>query len=289
MALRNNPAAATPLTDPMLPRVACVSAVRQEIAEVATLDLVLEGEQAVELTPFAPGQFNMLTVFGVGEVAISFSGAASDQSRLVHTIRAVGPVSAALTKLEPGAAVGLRGPFGVGWPMVEADGQDVVILAGGLGLAPLRPAIYHLLANRERYGRIALLYGTREPEQILYRKELEAWRRSLDIEVDVTVDHSDTSWHGNVGVVTKLIKRASFDSMHAIALVCGPEVMMRFSVMALHEVGMHDEAIYLSMERNMKCAIGFCGHCQWGPTFMCKDGPVFRHDRIRHLTPLKEF
>jgi NAD(P)H-flavin reductase len=289
MALRNNPLAAGPLADPMLPRVARVAAIRQEIPEVATLDLVLEGGQAVGHTPFAPGQFNMLTVFGVGESAISFSGAASDQSRLVHTIRAVGPVSAALTRLEAGAAVGLRGPFGVGWPMAEADGQDVVIVTGGLGLAPLRPAIYHLIANRERYGRIALLYGTREPDQILYREELEAWRRDFDIAVDVTVDHAAPNWRGNVGVVTKLIGRARFDPPHAIALVCGPEVMMRFSVMALHEAGIPDQAIYLSMERNMKCAIGLCGHCQWGPTFMCKDGPVFRHDRIRHLLPLKEF
>ncbi len=273
----------------MLPRVARVAAIRQEIGEVATLDLVLEGEAASELTPFTPGQFNMLTAFGVGESAISFSGDANDQSRLVHTIRAVGPVSAALTRVRPGDVLGLRGPFGVGWPMAEADGQDVVVLAGGLGLAPLRPAIYHLLANRERYGRIALLYGTRSPDQILYREELEQWRRRLDIEVDVTVDHADPSWHGNVGVVTKLIVRASFDPMNSIALVCGPEVMMRFSVMALLEAEMPDEGIYLSMERNMKCAIGLCGHCQWGPTFICKDGPVFRHDRIRHLLPLKEF
>lgn len=275
--------------DPMLPRIARVAAIRQEVAEVATLDLVLEGDQGADLAPFTPGQFNMLTAFGVGEAAISFSGDAREQSRLVHTIRAVGPVSTALTKLQPGASLGLRGPFGTGWPMPEADGQDVVVLAGGLGLAPLRPAIYHLLANRERYGRIALLYGTREPSQILYREELAEWRRSLDIEVDVTVDHADGHWRGNVGVVTGLIKRASFDPMHAIALVCGPEIMMRFCATALHRAGMPDEAIYLSMERGMKCAIGFCGHCQWGPTFMCKDGPVYRHDRIRHLLPLKEF
>jgi NAD(P)H-flavin reductase len=288
MALRNSPVPAGPLADPMLPRVARVAAVRREIAKVATLDLVLESEQAAGLSPFTPGQFNMLTVFGVGESAISFSGDAADQGRLVHTIRAVGPVSAALTRLQPGAAVGLRGPFGVGWPMAEADGQDVVIVAGGLGLAPLRPAIYHLLANRERYGRIALLYGARSPSQILYREELEEWRRSLDIEVHVTVDHADPAWRGVVGVVTKLIARARFDPLHSVAFLCGPEVMMRFSIMALREARMPDEVIYLSMERNMKCAVGLCGHCQWGPAFICKDGPVFRHDRIKHLLPVKE-
>jgi NAD(P)H-flavin reductase len=287
MALQNSAGVAESLADPMLPRIARVAAVRQEIPEVATLDLIPDGDGA-GFEPFAPGQFNMLTVFGVGESAISVSGDAADQGRLIHTIRAVGAVSNALTRLRPGDALGVRGPFGVGWPMAEADGQDVVIVAGGLGLAPLRPAIYHLLAHRERFGRIALLYGTRSPEQILFRDELETWRRRLDVDVDVTVDHAEPSWRGNVGVVTRLISRASFDPLSSIAFVCGPEVMMRFSIMTLREAEMPDEAIYLSMERNMKCAIGLCGHCQFGPTFICKDGPVFRHDKIRHLLPVKE-
>jgi NAD(P)H-flavin reductase len=286
-ALRNSPLAVEPDADPMVPRVARVAAIRQEIPDVATLDLVPDGD-AAGLAPFVPGQFNMLTVFGVGESAISVSGDTADRNRLVHTIRAVGPVSAALTRLQPGDALGLRGPFGAGWPMAEADGQDVVVVAGGLGLAPLRPAIYHLLAHRERFGRIALLYGTRSPDQILFREELETWRRGLDIEVGVTVDHADSSWRGHVGVVTRLISRANFDPLSSIAFVCGPEVMMRFSIMALHEAEMPDAAIHLSMERNMKCAIGLCGHCQFGPAFICKDGPVFRHDKIRHLLQVKE-
>ncbi len=273
----------------MVPRIARVCAIRQDVPEVFTLDIALENPDAMGAEPFAPGQFNMLTVFGVGEVPISFSGAASDQGCLVHTVRAVGPVSAALTKLRPGDAIGLRGPFGAGWPMREAAGQDVVIVAGGLGLAPLRPALYHLLAERERYGRIAILYGTRAPGQILFREELRAWRQRGDIEVEITVDHADLDWRGHVGVVTKLISRASFDPFHSIALVCGPEIMMRFSIAALSHAEIASEAIYLSMERNMKCAIGLCGHCQFGPVFVCKDGPVFRYDRIAHLLALKEF
>jgi NAD(P)H-flavin reductase len=259
--------------------------VRQDLVDVFTLTIELEN---AEVPPFAPGQFNMLQVFGVGEVPISFSGDPAEQGYLVHTIRAVGPASKALTRLELGDVLGLRGPFGVGWPMAEAAGQDVVIVAGGLGLAPLRPALCQLLAQRERYGRIVLLYGTRSPEQILFVGELEEWRRRLDMDVAITVDHADTNWRGHVGVVPALIPRAKFDPLHAIALVCGPEVMMRFSIMALKDAGLGDDAIWLSMERNMKCAIGFCGHCQLGPVFVCKDGPVFRYDRIRQLLTVKE-
>jgi NAD(P)H-flavin reductase len=274
-----------PSADPMAPHIARVLSVRQDLADVFTLEMALVSGG---VTPFAPGQFNMLQIFGVGEVPISFSGDPAQQDFLVHTIRAVGPVSKALTELEPGDLLGLRGPFGVGWPMAEAVGQDVVIVAGGLGLAPLRPALCQFLAQRERYGRLVLLYGTRSPDQILYRDELEEWRRRLDMEIEITVDHADTDWRGHVGVVPTLIPRAKFDPLHSIALVCGPEVMMRFSIMALKDAGLADDAIWLSMERNMKCAIGLCGHCQFGPVFVCKDGPVFRYDRIRHLLTVKE-
>jgi len=270
--------------DPMLPRAGRVRRRRREGPDVWTLDIEAEGTDG---WVFAPGQFNMLTVFGVGEVPISFSGDPV-AGRLVHTVRAVGPVSAALVRLGPDDAVGLRGPFGVGWPMEEAVGRDVVIVAGGLGLAPLRPAIYRLLGERSRYGQIVLLYGTRSPNEILFRREIEAWRRRLDIDIEVTVDHAIDDWRGHVGVVTTLIPRATFDPLHAIALVCGPEVMMRFAIAALHDAGLKDESIYLSMERNMKCAVGFCGHCQFGTVFVCRDGPVFRYDRVRTLLGLKE-
>jgi NAD(P)H-flavin reductase len=242
----------------------------------------------VEGVAFAPGQFNMLTAFGVGEIPISLSGDAAEPGRLIHTIRAVGPVSTALAHLGPGDMLGLRGPFGTAWPMADAAGRDVVVVAGGLGLAPLRPALYRLLAERERYGQIVLLYGTRSPSDILFRGEIGTWRRRLDIDIEVTVDHAAQDWRGHVGVVTTLIPRASFDPMHAIALVCGPEVMMRFVIAALRDAGIDDEAIYLSMERNMKCAVGFCGHCQFGSMFVCRDGPVFRYDRVRDRLGLKE-
>jgi NAD(P)H-flavin reductase len=272
--------------DPMVPRVARVRRRRRDGPDVWTLEV--EPEAQTPDAPFAPGQFNMLTVFGVGEVPISFSGDPVEPGLLVHTIRAVGPVSTALAGLRPGDVVGLRGPFGTGWPMAETAGRDVVVVAGGLGLAPLRPALYRLLAERDRYGEIVLLYGTRSPNEILFRREIEAWRRRLDIDIEVTVDHAIGDWHGHVGVVTTLIPRAAFDPAHAISLVCGPEVMMRFAVAALRDAGVPAEAIYLSMERNMKCAIGLCGHCQFGPVFVCRDGPVFRYDRVSSLFGRKE-
>jgi NAD(P)H-flavin reductase len=279
------PAALGTAADPMLPLLARVRRRRRDGPQVWTLEL--EAEDG-EWPAFAPGQFNMLTAFGVGEAAISISGDPAAPHRLIHTIRAVGAVSAALAALAPGAALGLRGPFGTAWPMAEAAGRDVVLVAGGLGLAPLRPALYRLMAERQRYGQVTLLYGTRGPDEILFRHEIEAWRRRLDIDIEVTVDHAGEDWRGHVGVVTALIPRASFDPRNTLAMVCGPEVMMRFAISALGEAGLAPEAVWLSMERNMKCAIGLCGHCQLGTVFICRDGPVFRYDRLGGLLAVKE-
>jgi NAD(P)H-flavin reductase len=270
--------------DIMVPRVARVRHSQLDGPDTWTLDL---DDETFSAGSYVPGQFNMMMAFGVGEVPISMSGDPSKPD-LVHTVRAVGAVSAALTQLKPGDVLGLRGPFGVGWPIAEMDGRDVVIVAGGVGLAPLRSLIYHLINERERYGDIAILYGTRSPNDILYHDELESWRGRFDLEVDVTVDHATSPWHGHVGVVTTLIPHATFDPLNTIALTCGPEIMMRFTIAALQDAGVADEAIYLSMERSMKCAVGFCGHCQFGPVFVCRDGPVFRYDRVRDLLPVKE-
>jgi len=271
--------------DPMVPQVARVRRRRQDAPDVFTLELEPEGAAAAA---FAPGQFNMLTAFGVGESAISMSGDPARKGGIVHTIRAVGSVSRALTELRRGDKLGLRGPFGVGWPMVDLDGKDVIVMAGGIGLAPLRPVIYRLLAERERFADVAILYGTRSPADILFRSELESWRQRLDVTLEVTVDHAAEGWHGHVGVVTTLLPRIRIDPEKVVALLCGPEIMMRFAVQALTSMGVAAESIYVSMERNMKCAIGLCGHCQFSPVFVCKDGPVFRYDRVRYLLALKE-
>jgi NAD(P)H-flavin reductase len=224
----------------------------------------------------------MLYAFGVGEAPISVSAVEDGAERLVHTIRDVGTVTGALCRARRGEAVGVRGPFGTSWPLPEAQGADLVIVAGGIGLAPLRPVLHEAVAHRERYGDVALLYGGRSPRELLYRSELERWRGRLDVELDVqvTVDGAGSDWRGRVGVVTELMPHARFDPDHAVAMVCGPEVMMRFAVAALLERGLPPERIWISMERSMRCAIGHCGHCMLGPAFICKDGPVLRYDRI---------
>ncbi|PWB74180.1 Ni/Fe hydrogenase subunit gamma, partial [candidate division GN15 bacterium] len=206
----------------------------------------------------------------------------------VHTVRAIGTVTRVMARMKAGEIIGIRGPFGTPWPVQEAEGNDLVIIGGGIGLAPLRPALYYTLANRSRFGKVVLLYGTRTPQDILYRKELEALRARFDLDVDVTVDRAGSDWHGDVGVVTRLIPKASFDPASTFAFICGPEVMMRFTAMALQKREVPLQNIYLTMERNMKCAIGLCGHCQMGPLFVCKDGPVFRYDRIRDIFTTRE-
>ena len=274
-----------PAVDPMLPQSFYVRQVRRETADTRTLELGTVGGESV---PFAPGQFNMVYAFGQGEVPISISGDPARPERLLHTVRAVGKATTALANLKKGAAVGIRGPFGSHWPVEEAEGKDVMVVAGGIGLAPLRPALYSLLADRHRYGRVILLYGTRRPEELLFRAEVQRLRGRFDLEVEVTVDAADRSWGGHVGVVTTLIPRIHFDADQTVAMVCGPEVMMQFTVRDLLTQGLSAERVYVSMERNMKCAIGFCGHCQIGPDFVCKDGPVFRYDHIEPHVGVRE-
>ncbi len=239
---------------------------------------------------FLPGQFNMLYVYGVGEVPISISGNPLLPIPVAHTIRRVGAVTHALTSLKVGDIIGVRGPFGRPWPVELAEEKDVVIVAGGIGLAPLRPAIYHLLEHRERFGNVVLLYGARTPSDLLYKRELEQWRGRFDMEVLVTVDRGDERWYGHVGVVTTLFTQAErmFDPEKTVAFICGPEVMIRFTVREFLVRGVQEGDIFVSMERNMKCGQGLCGHCQFGPFFVCKDGPVFSFADVEPLFGLRE-
>jgi NAD(P)H-flavin reductase len=271
---------------PMLPQLYEVRQVHAETADTFTIELTPADGTAPPV--HEAGQFNMVYVPGVGEVPLSISGDPAKPARLIHTVRAVGAVTHGLRRLGVGDLLGVRGPFGVGWPLDRCLGKDVVIVAGGIGLAPLRPVLYRLLGDRDRYGRVTLLYGCRTPADLLFRREIELWRSRLDLHVYVTVDRAVGRWHGYVGVVTTLVPRAPADPDRAIAMVCGPEVMMRFAAMKLEECGHPATNIYVSMERNMKCGIGVCGHCQYGPAFVCKDGPVFRYDRIRPLFSLRE-
>jgi len=270
----------------MLPARYKIERVTRETHDTFTFELAALEEKGIR--PFLPGQFNMLYVFGVGEVPISISGDPGTPERLVHTTRAVGTVTKAMERLKPGGVIGVRGPYGRPWPVETAAGGDVVIVAGGIGLAPLRPAIRYLLARRADYGRIVLLYGTRSPLDILYRRELERWRARLDLDVYVTVDRASDDWRGSVGLVTSLVGRAPFDPGQTTAIICGPEVMMRYTVAELARRGVAEARIFLSMERNMKCAVGFCGHCQFGPAFVCRDGAVFAYPEISELLARRE-
>lgn len=234
-----------------------------------------------------PGQFAMLCVPGKGEVPISISDTRGD-GRLIHTIRSVGAATGHLCAAEPGAAIGVRGPFGTRWPLREARGRDLLVVAGGIGLAPLRPTVHAALADRGNYGTVSLLVGARSPGDLPYLDELEGWRAHLDLEVDVTVDAAPSGWRGRVGLVTTLIPRATFDPERAVAFVCGPEIMMSFVARALGDRGITSDRIWVSLERNMRCGIGHCGHCQLGPVLICRDGPVFRLDEVARLLEVRE-
>lgn len=272
--------------DPMIPTPFVIQRVQHETHDTFTLELTAShGDREFR---FAPGQFNMLYVFGVGEIPISISGDPSKPEMLVHTTRAVGTVTNIMRQSKRGDVIGIRGPYGTQWPIETVEGSDIVLVAGGIGLAPLRPVLYHILAHREKYGKVVVLYGTRSPSDILYHKELELWRGRFDIEALVTVDRSAGNWRGHVGVVTTLIRRAGFDPHHTVAFVCGPEVMLHFTMLELNRRGLPSDRIFISMERNMKCAVGFCGHCQYGPNFICKDGPVFRFDQVQGLFGKRE-
>jgi NAD(P)H-flavin reductase len=267
--------------DAMIPMPVALRAKRQETADTWTLELERPGDSFGE---FEPGQFTMLSAFGAGEVPISISGDPARRDVLVHTVRAVGLATAAICAAEPGDVLGVRGPFGRPWPVEQMRGADVLVVAGGIGLAPLRPAILSLLARRERYGRLMLLYGGRGPDQLLYTEELREWSER-GLEVHVTVDSAGPEWLGPVGVVPRLVQRAlapfrTASAEELASLLCGPEVMMRFTAEALRRGGVDEGRVYASMERNMQCGIARCGHCQFGPTLLCRDGPVYRWSEL---------
>lgn len=268
----------------MVPRVFRLADRRQDTADTFTMRLEPTDGEPLE---FIPGQFTMLSAFGVGEVPISVSSAANEDGPLQHTVRDVGAVTHALSRTPVGDVVGVRGPYGTGWDVSDGADGDVVLVAGGIGLAPLRPAMLEVLHHRPRYGRVALLYGTRSPEDLLFTDELKRWE-NLGVEVLITVDYGTSSWNGRVGLVTKLIAQAGFDPRSALALVCGPEIMMRFSAAALIERGVRPDRVRVSLERNMRCGVGLCGHCQYRELFICLDGPVLPYARVAGLLGTRE-
>jgi anaerobic sulfite reductase subunit B len=275
-------------TGAALPHPYRVVSRRVDTADTVTLELAHDGGP---LPAFAPGQFAMLTAYGIGEVPISLSGVPDPEDsrarRLTHTLRAVGAVTRALHAAAPGAVIGVRGPFGTSWDVGSAAGRDVVIVAGGIGLAPVRPVLHAVLAERSRYGEVVLLVGARTPDDLLYPGELLSWE-AAGVHIGVTVDRPSDGWTGHVGVVPALVPGARFDPARSVAFVCGPEVMMRFTARALLDRGLPAARIRVSLERNMRCGVGWCGHCQLGPLLLCRDGPVVDYARAEPLLTVRE-
>ncbi len=283
LILETPAAAGRPAMQPVAARVASIIKETHD-----TFTLTIEPPEGDPVAYFQPGQFSMLYDFGVGELPISISGDPERREHLTYTIRSVGQVTYQLVTRKPGESIAIRGPFGSSWPMKEARGKSVLIIAGGIGLAPLRPAIYHVLRHRGDYNRLVVLYGGRSPRDLLYRKEFAAWGMLPDTQALCTVDYGGVSWRGYVGVVTTLLRHVRMQPTETIAMLCGPEIMMRYATRELESRGLPPSQIYLSMERNMKCAVGFCGHCQMGPYFVCKDGPVFPYTKMKPYMDLYE-
>ncbi|MDR4480799.1 MAG: FAD/NAD(P)-binding protein [Nitrospira sp.] len=252
----------------------------REAEDIDTYRLRFVDEQVRRSYRFAAGQFNMVYLFGVGEVAISIVSDPDEPESLDHTIRMVGRVTKAIAQLQPGDELGIRGPFGQGWPLDDAQGKDVVIVTGGLGCAPVVGAIEYIFRRRNEYGAVKILHGVKTPHDLLFRERFDVWRRHPDTQVLLTSDQPDKTWHYHVGVVTELFEQVVVDPARTMVLMCGPEIMMRLGVPILMQRGIPATAIYVSLERHMECGIGLCGHCQLGPYFLCKDGPVMRYDRV---------
>ncbi len=272
---------------PWMAHLMRIQDIKQEVPSIATYELSFEDPQIADSYRFLPGQFNMLYLPGFGEAAISISSDPQKRGSLWHTVRVAGNVTGALARKEPGDQIGLRGPFGSAWPVEACKGNDVLIACGGVGLAPLRPAIYHIINHRNDYGRVFLLYGARTSTDLLYTDEYETWREA-GINVEVTVDLGDFGWTGQIGVVPMLFYRVRLQAERTRILTCGPEIMMRFVIFEALARKVRPEHIYLSMERNMKCAVGFCGHCLLGPAFVCKDGPVFSYAQMEPYLHLED-
>jgi NAD(P)H-flavin reductase len=273
---------------PMQPHPAVITRVLPEAAGIATYTMEVADPAVRAAYRFRPGQFNMLYLPGIGESAISISSDPAEPASLCHTVRIVGNVTQAIARLKVGDMIGVRGPYGSHWPVERVVGKDIIVVAGGIGLAPLRPALYHFMHHRREYGRIQVLYGARVPADLLYLQDYETWR-ARDIEVEVTVDRADETWKGRVGVVPILFYSLRPDHRRTVVFTCGPEIMMRFVIYEALARRIPKDSIYVSLERNMKCAIAFCGRCQYGPAFLCKDGPVLSYDRIEPFFGVEEY
>jgi len=268
---------------------ATVTEIVDEGADTYTYRSTLDDPAARAAFRFQPGQIHMVGVFGVGEVPISVSSDPAEPGELAHTIRVCGRVTHVIEGLRVGDRITLRGPLGRPWPMENAHGGDLVFVGGGLGMAPLRSALYAAIHDRKAYRRVLVLVGARDPGQVLYQGELELLLGSgHDLEIHFVVDRADDGWPYREGLITALFPDVGIDPAASTVFMCGPEIMMWFGMRELSAMGIPDERLWLTMERNMHCAVKLCGHCQLGPYFVCADGPIFRWDEIGPLLGVKE-
>ncbi|OGV39301.1 MAG: Ni/Fe hydrogenase subunit gamma [Legionellales bacterium RIFCSPHIGHO2_12_FULL_42_9] len=276
------------VSDLYLPHPARIIERTQESHTIVTLKTEFIEEQHHYQT-FHPGQFNMLYLYGVGEVAISIASNPDENAYLSHTIRAVGRVTKALQNLQVGDEIGLRGPYGHGWPLVESQGKNILVVTGGLGCAPTVSVINYILARRKHYGALTILQGVKHSEDFIFRKQYALWQQAPNTIVHIAADQVEPHWPWGVGYVTDMIESLKLNPTNTIAMMCGPEMMMHAAINALVKKEIPEDAIYLSMERNMECGVGHCGHCQYGGLFICKDGPIFSYPRIKMLFSEKGF
>jgi NAD(P)H-flavin reductase len=274
--------------DSHIPHVAVIEQRIQETPTIFTLRLRYDWE-VTQPYEFDPGQFNMVTLFGVGEIPISIVNDPQENTFFDHTIRVVGRVSDGLSKLQPGDRVGIRGPFGRGWPLARMKGKDILLITGGLGCAPLVSVIRYLMRRRDFYGRIHILQGVKHSSDLIWREQYEEWEKLRDVHILLAADVASKGWKGQQGMVTELINQISLRPQRTVALLCGPELMMLTAIANLRDLGLADGSIWFSMERNMQCGIGQCGHCQIGPHYVCQDGPVFNYSDLADFLGARGF
>ena len=262
-----------------IPKIAEVVERIQETHSVFTLRLRMLDNKTRANYMFYPGQFNMLYLFGVGEIPISIVSDPQDPSMLDHAIRTVGRVTRGLSRLEKGAQIGLRGPYGRGWPLQDAIGKDILVITGGLGCAPVVSVINYIINRRSDYGRLSIMQGVKLPSDLIWRDKYEQWLKQPNTDVFLAANSDEGEWPWHVGLVTELFDQVSLNQ-NTVVMMCGPEGMMRACVHELMMRNISQSNIFLSMERNMQCALGHCGHCQYGPLFICKNGPVFSFDEL---------
>ncbi|MBN2330556.1 MAG: FAD/NAD(P)-binding protein [Candidatus Aenigmarchaeota archaeon] len=265
------------------PALAAVTSVLQENARIRTLGITFRLDAERKSFSFNPGQFVMITLPGIGEAPFSMCSSPKEKGHFELSIRNLGNVTDGMFRLRKGDVVGVRGPYGHGYPVQEMKGRDIVLVAGGIGFPPLASVVEHVIANRADYGKVWVLYGVKDYDDVIYRQRMKRWSKAKDLEVRMALETPCSKWKGCVGVVTKLFNKLKIDAGNTVGLSCGPPIMLKFVTLGFEKLGIRDGDIFISLERLMQCGIGKCGHCNIGNKYVCTDGPVFRYTDIKNM------